>query len=438
MSDHDDSHFRFSLLLREIENMLFKDDVSTIALALIQLDGMEEVNERFGYLGGDKVLREFAVRLAGVVGHKGLTFEISGTSFALLLENPLHEGDAISGAEKIANVASDPVRIGTGKASVHARMGISLLPEPASTPEELLRQCEIALSQARRRGETYRVFTPNLADSQAGGNGRGAKSWFDVKEAIRQGEFELHYQPRINLRSGQLMGAEALIRWQSPNAGTIPPSYFMPEVTSIESVRAMLDFVLNSALATARDWVDRVPDFTLAVNLAPGNVLDPELQQTVERALERWEFPAERLFLEISEDVLERDEEVAVVSLSQLRARGIRVALDDFGTGHFRLSLLKSLPLDQIKIDKTLIVPIPSNETDRRLVGALVQLAHAVDVEVVAEGVEDDDIMQTLLAIGCEAGEGFHFSRPVPAEIFAREWIERFEKNWHKTPISSQ
>jgi diguanylate cyclase (GGDEF)-like protein len=415
-------------LLREIENLRYKEGVSTVALALIQLDGLEEINERFGYLGGDKVLKEFAVRLAGVVGDKGLTFEISGTSFALLLENPLHEGDAVSGAEKIANVASDPISIGTGKASIHARMGISMLPEPAATPEELLRQCEIALTQARCRGETYRVFTPNLAHDLKSGNRRAGKSWFDVNDAIRQGQFELHYQPRINLRSGRLTGTEALIRWQSPSAGTIPPSYFMPEVTSTESARTMLDFVLNSALESARNWVARVPEFTLAVNLAPRNVFDPELQRVIEQGLERWEFPAERLFLEISEEPLEENEEAVIVALTKLRDRGVRIALDDFGTGRFRLSSLKNLPLDQIKIDKSLVMPIPSNETDRRVVGALIQLAHAVDIEVVAEGIEDDDIMQTLLAIGCEAGEGFHFSRPVPAEQFAQEWIEKFER----------
>jgi len=421
MSERDESHFRFSLLLREIENLRYKDGVATIALALIQLDGMEEINERFGYLGGDKVLREFAVRLAGVVGHKGLSFEISGTSFALLLENPLHEGDAVSGAEKIASVAADPVMIGTGRASVQARMGISMLPEPAATAEELLRQCEIALSQARRRGETYRVFTTNLPPGESG----GATSWFDVNEAIRLGEFELHYQPRIDLRSGALTGAEALIRWQSPRAGTIPPSYFVPEVTSPASVRAMLDFVLNASLACAREWLESVPAFTLGVNLAPGNVFDPELQPVVEQALERWRFPAGRLYLEVSEAVFEQDEEAAIVALTRLRDRGVRIALDDFGTGRSCLSSLKSLPLDQIKIDKSLIVPVPSNETDRRVVGALIQLAHAVDVEVVAEGIEDADIMQTLVAIGCEAGEGYHFSLPLPAEQFAQDWIAR-------------
>ena len=176
MPENEVSHFRFSLLLREIDNMRVADGVSTVALALIQLDGMDEVNERFGYLGGDKVLKEFAVRLAGVVGHRGCTFEIGGTSFALLIQNPIHEGDAVSGAEKIAKAASDPVTIGTGKARVHARMGISLLPDPAASAEELLRQCEIALAKARENGETYRIYTMNLAEPE----GYATKSWFDV------------------------------------------------------------------------------------------------------------------------------------------------------------------------------------------------------------------------------------------------------------------
>lgn len=427
MTETVDTHFRFSQLLREIENMIYKEDVSTTALALIQLDGMEEINERFGYLGGDKVLREFAVRLAGIVGHKGISFEISGTSFALLIENPLHEGDAVSGAEKIANVASNPIQIGTGKARVNARMGISLLPEPAATPEELLRQCEIALAQARSRGETYRVYTPNLA---AGGHDEAnpEKPLLDVHDAIRQGQFALHYQPRINLRSGRLTGAEALIRWQSPHAGTIPPGFFIPQVKSTESIRALLDFVLNTALESAKDWVGQIPDFVLAVNLAPGNVFDNDLQQLVEAALERWEFPAGQLFVEVSESVFDQDERAAMVALTKLRNRGVHVALDDFGTGSVSLATLKNLPLDQIKIDKSLVVSIPSNETDRRVVGALIQLTHAIDADVVAEGIEDDEIMQSLLAMGCESGEGFHFGRPVPADRFFADWIEQFRR----------
>jgi diguanylate cyclase (GGDEF)-like protein len=423
MSTDEVSHFRFSLLLKEIDNMRVRPGVSTIALALIQLDGMEEINERFGYLGGDKVLKEFAVRLAGVVADRGRTFEITGTSFALLIENPLHEGDAVSGAERIAKVASEPVQIGSGKARVHARMGISLLPDPAANAEELLRQCELALSKARNRGETYRVFTPDLVQS-----GDISKSWFDVDEAIKQGEFELHYQPKIDLRSGNLIGAEALIRWQSPQAGTIPPSYFMPDIRSTEGVRNMLRFVLMSSFRTASDWVEKIPNFALGVNLAPKNVIDSELFDVIDTALEETGFPANRLVLEVTEEILAGNLDFIQVQFNKLRARGIRIAVDDFGTGHMSLSSLKELPVDQLKIDKSFVVPSPSNETDRRIVAALVQLAHAVDLEVVAEGIEDADIMQTLISIGCETGEGFHFSRPIPAENFESEWIARFDR----------
>jgi diguanylate cyclase (GGDEF)-like protein len=425
MSNHEITHFRFSLLLREIDSIRVSEGVSTIAMALIQLDGMDEVNERFGYLGGDKVLKEFAVRLAGVVGHRGRTFEIGGRSFALLIENPLHEGDAVSGAEKIAKAASDPVSIGTGKARVHARMGISLLPDPAVTAEELLRQCEIALTKARENGETYRIFTPNLSEPE----GYATKSWFDVEAAIKQGEFELHYQPSIDLRSGKLTGAEALIRWQSPRAGTIPPGYFLPDITSLEGVRTMLQYVLDVSLQNAAKWIEAIPGFRLAVNLAPKSVTDPELVNVVVSMLEKWNFPADRLTLEVSEDSLEENTEAAIVQFSKLRKRGIRIAIDDYGNGQVGIGVLKRLPVDQLKIDKSFVVPIPSNEKDRRLVGAMIQLAHALDLEVVAEGIEDSDIMQTLLAIGCEKGEGFHFSRPIPGPEFTDQWVKKFSRS---------
>jgi EAL domain-containing protein (putative c-di-GMP-specific phosphodiesterase class I) len=402
MDNQDNSHFRYSLLLKEIDNLRSAEGVSAVAMVLIQLDGMEAVNERFGYLGGDKVLKEFAVRLVSVAGHKGLTFEIAGTAFAFLIQNPLHEGDAVTGAERIARVASEPVMIGTGKARLQARMGISLLRDS--------------------HGETYRVFTPSLTQAQ----GTGGNSWLDVDEAIAQGEFELHYQPKISLRSGRLIGAEALIRWQSPRAGTIPPSYFLPDITSTDSVRKMLKFVLNAALERAVKWHEALDDFVLAVNIAPQNALDPELYSLVEAALEAQNFPSERLILEISEDIFPGNEEAIGVQCARLRKLGIRIAIDDFGTGYFSLAALKTLPVDQLKIHQSLVVPIPSNETDRRMVGAVIQLAHAVNLEVIAEGIEDADIMQALLAIGCEIGEGFHFSRPIPADEFESEWISKF------------
>jgi EAL domain-containing protein (putative c-di-GMP-specific phosphodiesterase class I) len=336
----------------------------------------------------------------------------------------------VSGAEKIADAASETVTIGTGKARLQARMGISLLPDPATTAEELLRQCEIALTQAREHGETYRVFTTSLVESLT----CSGKSWFDVDKAIAQGEFELHYQPKVSLRSGRLIGAEALIRWQSPRAGTIPPSYFMPDITSTEVVRQLLNFVLNTALERACKWQEVLDDFVVAVNIALENAIDPELFTLVESILEAHDFPAERLIFEIPESAFVGNEENIAVQLARLRKLGIRIAIDDFGTDYFSLFALKHLPVDQIKIHHSLVVPIPSNDTDRRIVAAVIQLARAVNLEVIAEGIEDADIMQTLLAIGCESGEGFHFSRPAPADEFESDWVSRFSSVRAATP----
>ena len=163
--------------------------------------------------------------------------------------------------------------------------------------------------------------------------------------------------------------------------------------------------------------------------MAPENATDPELLSLVEGALEAHNFPPERLILEISQRVFTGNEEAIGVQCARLRKLGIRIAIDDFGTSYFSLAALKILPVDQLKIDQSLVVPIPSNETDRRVVGAVIQLAHAVNLEVVAEGIEDGDIMQALLAIGCEIGEGFHFSQPIPADEFESEWISKFSND---------
>ena len=425
MSTKGQPHFRYSLLLKEIDNLRSTEGVMSVGLALIHLGGMDEVNETFGYLGGDKVLKEFAVRLTGIVGHKGSTFEIGGTSFALLIENPINEADAVKGAEKIAQAAADPVPIGTGKAQVEAQIGISMFPEPAATAEELLRQCELAIALARENDETYRIFTRDLLQP----DGFATKSWFDVDKAIKQQEFEVHYQPKIALRSGRLIGTEALIRWQSPRAGTIPPGYFLPDITSTDGVRMTLRYVLDNALDCAKGWLDKLPEFSMAVNLAPNNLRDSELVNVVETMLELKKFPANHLILEVSEETLIDADELILAQLSSLREIGIRIAVDDYGKGHLGMTHLRNLPIDQLKLDDSFVASITADEKDRRLVGALIQMADALGLEIVAEGIENADIMQALIAAGCEVGEGYHFARPMNSAEFEKEWIDKFSRS---------
>jgi diguanylate cyclase (GGDEF)-like protein len=414
------THFRYSLLLREIDAMRAADGASTVALMLIQLSGLEEVNGRFGYLGGDKVLEEFARRLAGVARAQDRTFEVNGRTFALLVHNPLHEGHAVLAAEKVARAAAEPVTIGSGRAHVKARIGISLLPDPAKTGEDLLRQCEIALVVARSRDEPHVLFTASLLDA---GDSGTRHTWFDVEEALKAGEFELFYQPKIHLGTGRLAGAEALVRWQNPQSGYIAPGRFMPAIENSESIRALLWFVLNSALRQAASWAEISPGFAVGVNLAAGNLDDADLVDLVENAIDVWSLPPAQLILELTESSLMRNPEASTRTLARLRGLGARTSIDDFGTGYSSLAYLRDLPADELKIDRSFVSRIAAGDRDHNIVASIIQLAHAVQLEVVAEGVEQQATLSALATMGCDIGQGFHFGPPVSAPEFEERWI---------------
>jgi diguanylate cyclase (GGDEF)-like protein len=389
---------------------------------LIQLSGLEQVNGRFGYLGGDKVLEEFTRRLNGIARQQDRVFEVNGRTFALLIHNPLHEGHAVLAADKVARAATDPVAIGAGRARVRARIGISLLPEPARSGEELLRQCELALDVARSRDEPYVLFTPSLLAAPETGS---HYTWFDVEEALKAGEFEIFYQPQVDLQSGRLVGAEALVRWQNPRAGYVAPGHFMPAIEHSQGIRALLWFVLNSALRQAAGWAERLPGFGVAVNLAAGNLADPDLVDVVDNALNVWSLPAAQLTLELTESSLMQNPAAGARVMGRLRGLGARTSIDDFGTGYSSLAYLRDLPADELKIDRAFVARVAGAGRDRDLVASMVQLAHAVKLKVVAEGIEQPATLASLSAMGCELGQGYFFGAPMAARDFEDLWISR-------------
>ncbi len=415
-------HFRYSLLLREIDCMRAANPAGTIALMLIQLAGIEVVNGRFGYLGGDRVLQEFARRLQEIAREQDRIFEVNGRTFALLLHNPLHEGHAVLAADKVARSAGEPVLIGTGRACVKARIGISLLPEPASSAEELLRQCELALEAARSRDERHVLFTPALLGT---GDVTAQHTWFDVDEALRAGEFEVFYQPKVDLRTGRLVGAEALARWAKPGSGYVLPGLFMPAIERSQGVRSLLRFMLNSSLRQAAEWSARESGFGVAVNLSAGNLEDPDLMEIVADAISVWGLAAAQLTLELTESSLMRSPAASMRTLGQLRAMGLRTSIDDFGTGYSSLAYLRDLPADELKVDRSFVARIMTAARDRDIVASIVQLAHAVELKVVAEGIEQPAMLAALAAMGCDIGQGYHIGAPMPAREFAELWIGR-------------
>lgn len=416
------TQFRYSLLLREIDALRARSGSPTMALMLIQLSGLEEVNSRFGYLGGDRVLEEITQRLAVVARDQDRVFGVNSRTFALLIDNPLHEGHAVLAADRAARAVTEPVVIGNGRARVRARTGISLLPDPARSGEELLRQCEVALEVARSRDEPHVLFTPSLL---AAPGATSPYTWFDVEEALKAGEFEIFYQPQVDLRSGRLHGAEALVRWCHPRVGYVPPGQFLPAIENSQSIRSLLWFVLNSSLRQVAAWAEGSPEFNVSVNLAAGNLADPDLVDLIENAINVWSLPAARLTLELTESSLMQNPAASARAMGKLRSLGARTSIDDFGTGYSSLAYLRDLPADELKIDRAFVARVLAADRDRDIVASIVQLAHAVQLEVVAEGIEDQATLAALADTGCDLGQGFHFGAPMPAADFEAAWLGR-------------
>jgi predicted signal transduction protein with EAL and GGDEF domain len=382
------------------------------------------VNRGVGYLGGDRVLEEFGRRLTAVARSQDLTFEVNGSTFVLLIRNPINEGHAVLAAERLVQEAEAPVCLGPLRARVRAHMGIALAPRPAGTAEELLRQAERALAEARSRDDSYLVFGSHMEGRRSGPGGQP----LDLEEALKRSELELFFQPKMNLRNGALVGAEALVRWRLADGRVVPPDEFLPAIEATRGIRSLLWFVLNAALRNAAGWLAAIPDFKIAVNVSPANLEDPDLADIVAEALGVWGLPANQLLLEITETAIMRGHADLEVALARLHGLGVGLAIDDFGTGYSSLAHLRSIPARELKIDKSFVMPVMSDRRDREIVAAVIRLGHALNLEVVAEGIESSEVVQALLAMGCDLGQGYHFSPAIPAEQFAVDWVSRYAR----------
>lgn len=410
----------YSVLLREIESLRVERGVTGIGLILLSLKGVRDINSTLGYVTGDRVLEVIAGRVADIRRPQDFLLRINGTLFALLVCNPLHEGHVMLGAEKAVRVVTEPVDIGDDRTRLRALAGISLLPGSAMTAEDLVRQCELAIDEAERRDERYVIYTPAMSSAKVAER----EAWSDVDDALRNGEFEIHYQPKVKLRNGLLIGAEALARWHHPEKGLIAPSHFMPVIEGTDSVRTLLWFVLNAGLRQASAWNQAWPGFRMAINVSPTSLADADLVEVLRDVIQVWDFPARQLVLEITENALMRNPAESTRRLHRLREIGVQISIDDFGTGYSNLAYLKELPANELKIDKSFVLPIAQMETDRRLVESVIQLGHAVGLEVVAEGIEDEATLRALTQMGCDIGQGFHLGRPVDAPAFEAQWFQ--------------
>jgi diguanylate cyclase (GGDEF)-like protein len=388
-----------------------------VAVHHLDLDQFKAVNDTFGHPCGDRLLRVVAERLRGLVRETDTIARMGGDEFVIVQTAIADPADATSLAQSVTRELSEPYDIDGQQAVIGVSIGISVGPGDGSSPDKLLRNADLALYRAKSDGRgTFRFFEQAM-DLQM--QARRIMEQ-DLRKALPAGEFELHYQPVVNLASKEISGFEALVRWNHPIRGMISPADFIPLAEEIGFIVPMGEWIIRQACATAAQWPD---DLHVAVNISAIQFRSPGLMQVIVGALAASGLAPTRLEIEITESVLLHNRETTLAVLHQLRALGIRIAMDDFGTGYSSLTYLQSFPFDKIKIDRSFVKNITENASSLNIVRAVAALANGMGMTATAEGVETAEQLDRIASEGCTEMQGFLFSRPLPAAEIERQFL---------------
>jgi diguanylate cyclase (GGDEF)-like protein/PAS domain S-box-containing protein/excisionase family DNA binding protein len=388
-----------------------------LALLLLDLNCFKEVNDTFGHAAGDRLLQQIAARLQDALQPADTVARLGGDEFAVL-----RPGDDATGAtlivQKLLATLEAPVVVEGQALPSQASIGVALFPEHGDDAQTLLRHADVAMYSAKQAHRPYAVYAP-AQDPYS-------PSRLDLIAALRQaialGALRLHYQPKLAVASGAVCGVEALVRWQHPQYGLIPPDQFICLAEQTGLIAPLTRWVLEAALRQCRRWQRRGLPLALAVNLSMWDVHDPEFPDNIAHFLRATNVPPDALRVELTESTIMADADHALDVLTRLAALGVRLSVDDFGTGYSSLSYLKRLPVDEIKIDRSFVQHMATQSHDAAIVASTIGLGRGLGLRVVAEGVEDRQTWDLLAGLGCDVVQGYYVSRPLPALAFAR-WL---------------
>jgi diguanylate cyclase (GGDEF)-like protein len=388
----------------------------TFALMWCDLDRFKLINDSLGHGAGDLLLQEVARRLAGAVRSVDTVARIGGDEFVIVLSPPAGASDATEVARRVIDAMRPPVHI--GGISIHASpsVGIAYFPADATTVQSLIAHADAAMYAAKQVGR-------NKVQSYAPGMNRSTQDQVrlesDLHVAVELKQFELHFQPKVDIRTGSVTSAEALVRWRHPERGMISPADFIPLAEECGLIGRIGDWVVREACRQGRAWQDAgfLP-LRIAVNLSASQFRASNLVELIRSALDAANFDPRSLEVEITETAVMSDPEESIRTLERLSEMGVLISVDDFGTGYSSMSYLRRLPIDRLKIDRSFINEITARADDASIVQAIVSLAHSLRLKVIAEGVETIAQLDFLKSIGCDQYQGFYFSRPLPVPEF--------------------
>ncbi|MBS1160884.1 MAG: diguanylate cyclase/phosphodiesterase with sensor(s) [Proteobacteria bacterium] len=415
---------RFSLQERLAQALGFaRRNDKRLAVMLIDLDRFKTINDTLGHPVGDQLLVQVAERLGKAVRDSDIVARLGGDEFVIVLPEIESPSAAAHVAEKIVKIVSQPYLIGEREQRTAPSIGICLFPDDATDGSELIKKADVAMYHAKAQGRaTYRFFTTGI---QAVADQRMAIET-ELRTALEQQQFLLHYQPQLDLRSGQLVGVEALVRWQHPQRGLVPPLEFIPVAEETGMIIELGNWVLHEGCRQLGAWcAGGMSGIRLSVNLSAAQFLDRQLPARINAWLEEYGLQPGQLDLEVTESMSMASPEATIASMNELTGLGLSLSIDDFGTGYSSLAYLKLFPISTLKIDRSFVKDIETDQNDADICDVTVLLAHKLGLDVVAEGVETDAQLRYLHSIGCEKIQGYLISKPLPAdqvEAFIRHY----------------
>jgi diguanylate cyclase (GGDEF)-like protein len=400
------------LLSQKLKEFLDEKTNPIAALLYLDLDDFKRINDSLGHHSGDYLLKELACRLVNIVKSNDIVARLGGDEFALLIFDVESKHSIENIAKRIIDEIKKPVIFGNNSLVVSASLGITLIPKDGDNEEELLRNVDIAMYDAKNYGKNnYRFFDQNLQIETL----EKHNIELALNHVFERDELFLHYQPLVCLRRNKILAYEVLLRWKHPENGLIPPDKFIPVAENTGQIIPIGYWVFEQACKAIKNHMQQFNQpLHVSVNLSAKQFLDPNLLENLSSVIKQQNIEPSCLEIEITESSLAVDINNAIVILSKLRSLGINIAIDDFGTGYSSLSQLRNLPVDRLKIDRNFIANLSANESDQKIVKAIIAMAHALKINVVAEGIETQEQLDWLAKNNCDVGQGYFLARPAP------------------------